>query len=369
MIASGRLGALLAVLVLATTACSPAATTGPSPSPAAGSIAPSAAMASPSSSAPAPSSVAAPAPICPHLKPPWITAAKHPNDGVPDPAGRIVFGPVYQFEEIRGQLISPLVAMDADGSDLVQIFDCEVERPRISPDGRRIAFSIAMDDGSWQVATIAADGSDLRILTSTTGYAQTPDWSPDGSWLIYATSPVKCSREPLCESLNETLWRMNADGSDQRLIGNAPSSAWDWEPRLSPDGREVVFARNTPAGDYRWILMIRDLETGQERVAKVDTRDLEHPDWSRDGRSIVYHKSPNGPIERIPADDATATPEVLAGDADHGYYKPAYSPDGRSLVFGCDGRVCTMGPDGKVVVLIEAPGIELNHFAWGVAPP
>jgi hypothetical protein len=75
--------------------------------------------------------------------------------------------------------------------------------------------------------------------------------------------------------------------------------------------------------------MIRNLETGEERVAKVDTRDLEHPDWSRDGRFIVRHESPNGPIERIPADDATATPEVLAGDADRGFYKPAYSPDGR----------------------------------------
>ena len=352
--------ALLVTLSLVATACSSAVSSPPpatSPAPASTATA----SASPLLA------VAAPAPICPHLKPPtWATS--HPSDGIPDPAGRIVFGPVYQGDEILGQLISPLFAIDADGSDLVQIFDCEIERPRISPDGRRIAFSLAMDDGSWQVATIAADGNDLRILTSSTGYAQTPDWSPDGSWLIYAASPVKCSRDPLCDSLNETLWRVNMDGSDQRQVGGTVPTAWDSEPRLSPDGREVVFARNTPAGDYRWILMIRNLETGQERVAKVDTRDLEHPDWSRDGRFIVYHASPNGPIERIPADDPTATPEVLAGDANHGFYKPAFSPDGRSLVFGCDGKVCTMGPDGKVVVLVDAPGIELNHFAWGVSP-
>ncbi len=303
---------------------SPAATASPSPA-APATLVPSV---SPTASAAATPAAAAAAPICPNLTPPWVSTANHPNDGVPDPAGRIVFGQVERFDEILGQLISPLVAMDADGSDLVKIFDCEVERPRISRDGNRIAFSIAMDDDTWQVATIAADGSDLRILTSSTGYAQTPDWSPDGSWMIYATSPVKCSRDPLCESLNETLWRMNADGSDQRLIGNAPSSAWDWEPRLSPDGREVVFARNTPETNYRWTLMIRNLETGEERSAKVDTRDLEHPDWSPDGRFIVYHESPNGPIERVPANDPTASPEALPSDASRGLYKPAYSPDG-----------------------------------------
>ena len=264
--------------------------------------------ASPNSSSVIPTtseSTAAPAPICPHLNPSWAAAASHPNDGVPDPAGRIVFGPVHRSDEIIGQVIAPLYAMDADGSDLTKVFDCDLERPRISPDGSRIAFSIAMDDGTWQVATIAADGSDLRILTSTTGYAETPDWSPDGSWLIYAATPGQCSRDPLCQSLNETLWRMNADGSGQRLIGNPPSSAWDWEPRLSPDGREVVFARSTPESPV-WTLMIRNLETGEERVAKVDTRDLEHPDWSPDGRFIVYHEGPNGPIERIPANDPTA---------------------------------------------------------------
>ena len=315
----------------------------------------------------------APAPVCPHLKPLWAANVSHPNDGVPDPAGRIVFGPVDRFDTILGQQISPLFAMDADGSDLVQIYDCELERPRISPDGSRIAFSILMDDESWQVATIAADGSDLHILTSTTGYAETPDWSPDGSWLIYATSPMKCSRDPLCDSLHETLWRMNADGSDQRQIGNPAASVWDWEPRLSPDGREVVFVRERgePAHDDRFVLMIRNLETGQERVATVDTRDLEHPDWSRDGRFIIYHKEPGGPIERIPADDPTATPEILAGDASSGFYKPAYSPDAKNIVFGCDGSVCRIAADGsKMVVLVEAPpGVEFNHFAWGVAPP
>jgi Tol biopolymer transport system component len=323
------------------------------------------------SAAPTPSgSATAARPICPDLSPSWAAAASHPNDGVPDPAGRIIFGQIHREDEVIGQVIAPLFSIDADGSDLRKVFDCELERPRISPDGNRIAFSIAMDDGTWQIATIAADGSDLRILTSTTGYAETPDWSPDGSWLIYSASPVQCSRTPTCESLNESLWRTNADGSDQRQVGSTPPTAWDWEPRLSTDGREVVYVRNTPADNYRWSIMVTTLSSGEERVAKADSRDLEHPDWSPDGQFIVYNVTPNGPIERVPADNPNSTAEVLAGDASHSVYKPAYSPDGSSIVFGCDGKVCRMKADGSdVMQLVQAEGVEFNHFDWGPPTP
>ena len=87
-----------------------------------------------------------------------------------------------------------LHAIDPDGTDMVALLDCEVARPRFSPDGSRIAFAIVMDDQSFQVATMAADGTDLRILTDTPGYAETPDWSPDGSWLIYSYAPAGVPR-------------------------------------------------------------------------------------------------------------------------------------------------------------------------------
>ncbi len=244
--------------------------------------------------------------MCQHRTPPtWVTSATNAKDGVPDPDGRIAFG-VARIQEPQGQIVSPLLVMDADGSDMIQVIDCDVSRPRFSPDGTHLAFGIVVSDGSWQIATTAVDGSDLRILTNGPGNAQTPDWSPDGSWLVYARSEHKAVVDA---GGTETLWRMHADGSDQRPIGKPDSS--DWEPRISPDGLEVLFTRADPADGFRYTPMIRTLATGQERVAKVDTRDLEHPDWSRAGRFIVYKPSPNGAIERVPADDPAATPELL----------------------------------------------------------
>ena len=129
-----------------------------------------------------------PAPVCGSGAPPsWVTDASNPNDGAPDPAGRIVFGKFITKDPTYGQLAT-LYAIDPDGSDLTMLTDCQVEYPHVSPDGTRITFSIRMDNGSMQVATMAIDGTDLRILT-TSGHNEYPSWSPDGSWLVFSGLP------------------------------------------------------------------------------------------------------------------------------------------------------------------------------------
>lgn len=60
---------------------------------------------------------------------------------------------------------------------------------------------------------------------------------------------------------------------------------------------------------------------------------------------------------------------MLYGDETHNGIKPAYSPDGSRIVLGCDGKLCLMDADGSnVVVLLDVPGTNFNHFDWGVTP-
>ena len=319
--------------------------------------------ASATASGPSPSLGAAaspppPEPVCRDAQA-GLPLPSHANDGTPHPGGRIVFGKLAYSNE-KGQVVAPLFAIDPDGSDVVQILDCNVERPRISRDGTRLAFSVVMSDGSWQLATSTIDGSDLRILTSTPPGEQeektgTPDWSPDGKSLVYAR--------------NHTIWSIGANGSNDRLIGEA--DGFDWEPRFSPDGSSVVFLHGnfTKGVSEPWIL---DIATGKQRaVFASNDRELEHPDWSPDGKWIIYNTlGPKGElIERMPSDDPDASPEAVFGSVGNFAYKPAYSPDGKSIVFGCSGRLCVMAADGSdVKVLFAMPEFEVNHIAWGVTP-
>jgi Tol biopolymer transport system component len=309
-------------------------------------------------------SLTSPAAAC-GVNEPDVRSPSNAGAGVADPAGRLYFGPIVGQDEIGGQIIAPLYSMDADGSDLGQVLDCRISRPRVSRDGLHLTFGILLDDGSWQVATSASDGSDLRILTS---YAKadefektgTPDWSPDGTWLAF--------------SYNHTLWRMDADGSNAERIG--PADGFDAEPRVSPDGSALVFLH----GDFSkgvsepWI---HDLRSGAERsLTPTNTRELEHPDWSPDGRRVVYNTLTDASgvdaeiIESVPYGKAESPPTVLAGKAGSPAFKPVYSPDGRRIAYGCGDSLCLMNADGSnQVVLFNAPGQQLNHFAWGPPTP
>ncbi len=252
--------------------------------------------------------VTAPTPVCQDLKPPWVDGAQSVNDG-PEPAGRIVFGQVSR-SDVYSQVVDPLFAIDPDGSDLVQILELRggTATHLARWDAARVLdlherSDMAGRDERHRRERPAHPDVDVRLGVDAR-------LGPGRSWLVYAYSPTPCEI-PTCvedEGFRQTLWRMNADGSDQRLLGDP--DAFDSEARLSPDGNEVVFDR-WDASKQTNALMIRDLATGIERqVTTTNAGDIEHADWTRDGRSIVYNTNNDSSgtylelIQTVPANDS-----------------------------------------------------------------
>ena len=64
---------------------------------------------------------------------------------------------------------------------------------------------------------------------------------------------------------------------------------------------------------------------------------------------------------------------LVEATATQGAFKPAYSPDGARIVFGCSDRVATKPcawptpTVTNVVIFVDDPGVNENHFSWGVA--
>ena len=98
----------------------------------------------------------------------------------PGKNGRIAFG---RLDPNVGWL--GLFTANADGSGQRLLVSAPVFFSDWSPDGKRIAFDFLDADGNEQIGVINSDGSNFKQITSGHGIHEAPSWSPDGRQILY----------------------------------------------------------------------------------------------------------------------------------------------------------------------------------------
>jgi len=139
------------------------------------------------------------------------------GDGNPEvsPDGQTV---TFVRHQVDGEL-QALFAVDIDGSNTRQLtpygFEVGIKHDW-APDGQRIVvtpWADFPDHLSPDVATIAADGSDVRMLTMFTAggaAAFAGSYSPDGAWIAFRQQ----------NKVHSGLWVMHPDGTARHQIGS-----------------------------------------------------------------------------------------------------------------------------------------------------
>jgi TolB protein len=149
--------------------------------------------------------------------------------------------------------------------------------PVFSPDGRRIAFSMA-NEGNTDIYIVGAGGGFPQRLTTAPGIDTAPTFSPDGRSIAFESD----------RGGSQQIYVMNTDGSGQRRIsftgGGHGSPAW------SPKGDLIAFSRWN--GRTLSIGVIAPDGSG-ERMVTNGWQD-ERPSWAPDGEVLVFDRTQQG---------------------------------------------------------------------------
>jgi len=165
---------------------------------------------------------------------------------------------------------SAIWKMRADGSHKTRLTPPALSAvPTWSPDGLRLAY---VDHG--RIWVVNANGSGRHAITHTvTGVDWAPSWSRDGRRIAFesnrATGPIDQTNE---------IWVMNADGSHQvRLTHN---SLADNHPVWSPDGSWIAFASELPHPGTSHIWVMHANGKSLHRVSSSPAEEY-YPSWSK----------------------------------------------------------------------------------------
>lgn len=187
-----------------------------------------------------------------------------------------------------------------------------------APDGKRIVFTSA-DNHRLLVAD--ADGSRRRSLLRRP-YVAAPAWSPDGKRIAYIEKGG--------------TYVVNADGSGRRRLTRMQAFG-DNQISWAPDSASIVFSGSLPESDQPDDLLLVGLDSSVTKLASSAARDL--PVWSPDGKRLAFVRDvgpSRGPlvgevfVEHLASGRARRLTFSRAGESSR---SPAWSPDGRSLVY------------------------------------
>jgi Tol biopolymer transport system component len=163
--------------------------------------------------------------------------------------------------------------------------------PRLSPDGRRLAVQIADPSSSTGDLWVYDLARGVRTrLTFGPGSNYSPNWSPDGAEIAYASDRLE-----LGSARGTQVYRKaaNAAEKEERLL---ESGIDDYPCSWSSDGRLLALERQGAQGNFNvWVLPLAG-DRKPQLFLESSFRTVQ-PQFSPNGKWLAYTSTESGGIE------------------------------------------------------------------------
>jgi Tol biopolymer transport system component/DNA-binding winged helix-turn-helix (wHTH) protein len=233
----------------------------------------------------------------------------------------------------RAPFYSNLWRLDVDRTDIsrrqLTRGTSLVERPRVSPDGTTVVFTLGHEPRA-ELYTLPIAGGRPERLTFLDAFSVGGGWSPDGRQIAFASTLGGKPRVWTMEvaggqaravpssDLSDTFDLVFTPGSrilfqqpgnrnyselDPEAHGERPllaesASAWVFSPIYSPDGTKIALFRNQPPDRGIWVV---DAAGGGARLLHRTTKSIDPVGWSADGRTVYVVEAEVGPRRGLTA--------------------------------------------------------------------
>lgn len=230
--------------------------------------------------------------------------------------------------------------------------------PDWSPDGMHLAFAADDGDGTRDLWTANADGSEA---TKVYDCAHPCVWSDDPAWAMDGTSILFQQGVAIDSGSNgagQLAWLDIATGAVSVVYTTTRPGDYLYVPRWAPDGARVVFEidefesarfddETVTGGTIAVIALKGGKASGEPRELLPRSSRASYPDWHPDGSRIVF-ELPTGAGDTAPSDLWTIAPDgsdeaqlTRMADAGGRALQPTWSPDGTQLVFVAEKEIGT----------------------------
>ncbi|MDQ2855401.1 MAG: S9 family peptidase [Acidobacteriota bacterium] len=251
-----------------------------------------------------------------------------------------------------------------DGRKLLTALDLlktgVVAGPKISPDGTRIAYTLAETktekDKEWKTVTqvwivpMSPAGQKSRQYTRGEKSATAPEWSPDGKSLAFLSDREKDGERQ--------VWMLSAEGGEAWAVTSHKGGLSGF--RFSPDGKQLLLsAADQPSNDEEerkkvkddTMVIDHDIKMTHLWLWNIDRKDekrltegvftVSDPQWSPDGTRITYTTRP--------------TPGADDGSLSDLWLLTMANGEKKKLVENGSNDTARWSPDGKWIAYTGSP--------------